>query len=167
MKRLPAETDAGPKRALGRNWPEPLTEEEVLALSQFLNQRFGIPLEVLEEILWVKKGHSIYCLRNSPFVNMAKRYNVEQVGIRVLSFRYLDDKMYLAPTKNLITVFGCNIKGGRILVDLDDLDKLKQNGIDIKSDISSGYVVLSINDIGDFGIGYYKNNFLRLLSSWL
>lgn len=151
----------------GKNWPEPISDQDFLVIFHYLNERFGISLDSVIKYKWFKKGHNIYVLQNSKWLDLAFRYNIEQVGIKVLSFKSFNSHIFLAPNKHFVTVFQNEIKKARIYIEMDLLEELKNGGLLVNFDIKPGYVILHIKGLGDFGIGYYKNNKLTLTSSWL
>lgn len=151
----------------GKNWPEPVSDQEFLAISDYLNNRFGISFQSLIKYKWFKKGRNIYVLKTSQWLDLAFRYNIEQVGIRVLSFKLSDTHSFLTPNKHFVTVFQKDIVKARINIEMKQLDKLKNEALILNCDLKPGYAILHLKGFGDFGIGYYGDNKLTLTSSWL
>jgi len=128
-------------------WPERLGKEEEEKLFQFLHERFGIPLEVLMEFLWFKRGGHIYGLK----------------GIRAMEIR----EDFFRPHRWFLGALGRFITKARIWLNLDQLKGLKDSPLEFSLDISAGPVVLAVKDIGDVGMGFYKNGQLRAQGLWI
>gem|GEM_PF-1522796 len=140
-----------------------LTKEEEERLFDFLHQRFGIPIGVLSNFLWFKKGEHIYTLKKSDYVESAFRYKVFNVGIRVLGFQkdyFIFHRWFLGAFKKFITK-------SRLWINSDQLEQLRKAPIGFFVDISPGPVVLAVNGLGDVGMGYYKNGQLRAQGLWI
>ena len=128
-------------------WPERLGKEEEEKLFQFIHERFEIPLEVLMEFLWFKRGGHIHVLK----------------GIRAMEIR----EDFFRPHRWFLGALGRSITKARIWLNLDQLKGLKDSPLEFSLDISAGPVVLAGKDIGDVGMGFYKNGQLRAQGLWI
>ena len=97
-------------------------------------------------------------LKCSRQIELASSYRVEKAGLK--AFRKVS--RYIKPTTRFIQLFGDSATRAKVEINKKQLQSLMEGeALSIQMDIKTGYVILSLDDGGTIGIGFYSDGRIR------
>lgn len=143
---------------MGSSWPELAEDRERDFLLGYLEKRFGIPSERFDGYLLFKRKQAWIVLKCSQQIELASSYRVEKAGLKALR----KVSRYIKPTTRFMQLFGDSATRAKVEINKKQLQSLMEGeDLSIQMDIEKGYVVLSLDDGGVIGIGFYSDGRIR------
>jgi len=132
--------------------------ESRLAVSNYLLERFGIPLKTLDGYCLFERKKGWFILGKSEQVKNGAHLKISKVGLR--AFRKVGH--FIKPTTRFIQAFGRYATKGVFHMDTLQFRTLVQTGeIPVDLAMEKGYVILSLEDNVIPGLGFYAQGILR------
>jgi len=122
-----------------------------------MKDRFGIPENLFDGHLFLKRKKGWFLLKDSPHIKTACRLKVSVAGIK--AFRRVGN--FIKPTTRIIQLFGCFATKAILKINNQQLQRLlTRQAILVDLEIEDGYVILMFDD-QPLGLGLLVNKTLH------
>ena len=140
------------------SWPELADDDSRQAVSTYLLERFGIPLEILDKYYLFERKKGWFILGKSEQVKNGAHLKVSKVGLR--AFRKVGH--FIKPTTRFIQAFGHFASKSVFQMDMPQFEALVLTGeIPVVLTLEKGYVILTMEDDVVLGLGLYIHGTIR------
>jgi len=133
-------------------------DDERHRLFSYLEDRFGIPENLFDDYLLLKRKKSWRLLKNVPQVIFASRFKASEIGLKAFE----KVSRFVKPTTRMIQIFGCAATKARLEIEENQLIELLEGGeLQVDMNLETGYVILELGGNRVLGLGFIVDGRVR------